>query len=101
MVASGCAAHSRLSASSNTGTSTTSTSVGVQIQSSGLAAAILAASLLAGAIDFSREERPFPNPGALFSPAPPPAPGLAPARTVSEQDCTRPLENSGGNLKCR
>jgi hypothetical protein len=29
------------------------------------------------------------------------APPLAPDRTISEQDCTRPIENFSGNLKCR
>jgi hypothetical protein len=29
------------------------------------------------------------------------APPLDPTRTVSEQDCTRPVEASGGNLMCR
>lgn len=28
-------------------------------------------------------------------------PALDPARSISEQDCTRPLEPSGGNLRCR
>ncbi len=26
---------------------------------------------------------------------------LDPRRSVSEQDCTRPLEDTGGNLRCR
>ncbi|MGE0874906.1 MAG: hypothetical protein AB7O31_09570 [Burkholderiales bacterium] len=26
---------------------------------------------------------------------------LDPARSVSEQDCTRPLQEAGGNLRCR
>ena len=49
------------------------------------AAAIIAISLLAGAM---------PQP-------PEPAPALAPERRVNEQDCTRPIEDWSGNLKCR
>jgi hypothetical protein len=30
-----------------------------------------------------------------------PADELDPRRSVSEQDCTRPLEETGGNLRCR
>lgn len=29
------------------------------------------------------------------------APALDPGRSVSEQDCTRPIAESGGNLRCR
>jgi len=29
------------------------------------------------------------------------APALEPSRTVSEQDCTRPIAETGGNLRCR
>jgi hypothetical protein len=30
-----------------------------------------------------------------------PPPQMAPDRQVSEQDCTRPVSSSGGNLRCR
>ena len=30
-----------------------------------------------------------------------PATELDPRRSISEQDCTRPLEDTGGNLRCR
>ena len=33
--------------------------------------------------------------------ATPPAPELDAARTVHEQDCTRPIENGSANLRCR
>ena len=29
------------------------------------------------------------------------APELDPARSINEQDCTRPIAPSGGNLRCR
>jgi len=32
---------------------------------------------------------------------PPEAPVLDPGRSVSEQDCTRPIAETGGNLRCR
>ena len=29
------------------------------------------------------------------------APAMEPSRRVSEQDCTRPIENTSANLRCR
>ena len=51
---------------------------------------------------FGNEERPESRPGNLADlrrdnePAPP-----DPARRISEQDCTRPIELDGGNLRCK
>lgn len=100
---SGCAARTQVSASSNTGGGVTTTSGGLRVESgsNSFAAAIIAISLLAGAIEYARgEPRPMPGRAELF-PGEPPAPQLAPERRVAEQDCTRPIDPSAGNLRCR
>ena len=53
-------------------------------------------------VEYRREPRPFPSVSELYDinrPVPP-AP-LAPERRVMEQDCSKPLEDPGANLKCR
>lgn len=112
VLAAGCS-HVQLNAASNTssvsvgtasaGTSVTSGSAGLQVQSGSrsLATAIVIMGLAASAIEYSREERSFPSPSALFPQYTPPAPELAPDRRVSEQDCTQPVDFSAGNLRCR
>jgi len=35
------------------------------------------------------------------SPAPAPVPAMAPEREVAEQDCTKPVDLTAGNLRCR
>jgi hypothetical protein len=103
-LAAGCS-HVQINASSATssGTSVTSGSTGLQARSGspGLATAIIAVGLAAGAIEYSREDRPFPSPAALLPERTPPAPALAPDRRISEQDCTRPVDLSSGNLRCK
>jgi hypothetical protein len=112
LMAAGCAARYQVNANSNTasnigaappGTTITSGSTGLHVQSGSgsVAAAIIAISLMAGAIEHSREPRPFPSPAALFPEQPARAPELAPDRRVSEQDCTKPLDLSAGNLRCK
>ena len=85
------------------GNSITGNSAGLHVQanSNSFAAAIIAISLLAGSIEHSREERPFPSPAALFPEQPVRAPELAPDRRVNEQDCRQPLDFSSGNLRCK
>jgi hypothetical protein len=94
---------SRLSSSSNAGTSVSSSSAGLHVQSdsSALATALIAISLLAGAIELSHEDRPFPSPKALVSDRPEPAPDMAPGRRVNEQDCSKPVDFFAGNLRCK
>ena len=111
-LAAGCS-HVQINAGSNTspvaagtpsaGTSVTSGSAGLQVQSGSrsLATAIVIMGLAAGAIEYSREERSFPSPAALLPQYTPPAPELAPDRRVSEQDCTRPVDYSLGNIRCK
>lgn len=30
-----------------------------------------------------------------------PAPPMDPTRQINEQDCTKPIEHNGGNLRCK
>jgi len=107
VLASGCAARYEArggNVAGQSGTSVTTGSAGLQVQTgtnSSVAAALLAISLLAGAIEYSREPRPFPSPATLMPERMEPVPQLAPDRIVSEQDCTRPIDFAAGNLRCR
>jgi hypothetical protein len=85
------------------GTSTSSNSAGLHVEggSSGLGAALVAMMLLAGAIEYSKEDRPFPSPSALLPGNTPPAPALAPGRRIHEQDCTKPVDFTAGNIRCK
>jgi hypothetical protein len=62
---------------------------------------IIAAGVLSLAAEDALEPRPFPSPSALLPYRTPPAPELAPDRRINEQDCTRPIDLSSGNLRCR
>ena len=42
----------------------------------------------------------FPSTFTLVHPNPP-EPELAPSRTISEQDCSKPIDFSSGNLRCK
>jgi hypothetical protein len=92
-----------LAAGCSHGTSVTTGSAGLQARSEsrGLANAVIAVGLVAGAIEYSREDRPFPSPAALLPENTPPIPALAPDRRISEQDCTRPVDYSLGNIRCK
>ena len=107
----GCS-HASIHATSNTsagtvpatpGSSVSGGQVGVHVNSSSLAAVVIAGMFIAAAVEDAREERPFPSFSALadwFRGTPPP-PALAPDRKVSEQDCTRPLDLTQGNIRCK
>jgi hypothetical protein len=88
VLASGCA-HTHTSVNAGTGTGTTSVggSVSVHGHSNSLAALIFAGMFLAAAMTY-REP-----------PASPPE--LDSSRRVNEQDCTKPIDEAAGNLKCR
>ena len=76
--------------------------VGVHVHSSSLAAVVIAGMFVAAAVDDARQDRPFPSFSTFsdwFRGTPPPA--LAEDRKVSEQDCSRPIDPSAGNLRCR
>ena len=89
-------------ASSNSGTSVTTGSAGLQVQSNTLAAVVLTGMFVAAVIEDARDPRPFPSLSVfsdwMRSTPPPP---LAPDRPVNEQDCSRPIVETGANLRCR
>lgn len=55
--------------------------------SHGLAAVVIAGALLAATLD-EEEQRSMP-------------PAMAEDRRINEQDCTQPIDETAGNLKCR
>jgi hypothetical protein len=84
------------------GTTVTSGQAGLHVESRALAALVLGGMVLAAAAEDARQERPFPS-FSVFSDwfRGTPAPELAPDRKISEQDCTRPLDYSLGNIRCK
>lgn len=64
-------------------------------------AAALALILTFGLIDYVNNPQPFPNPADLVTPSPQRAPELAPGRRISEQDCSKPVDLTLGNLRCK
>jgi hypothetical protein len=67
----------------------------------GSGTAALGLMLTFGVIDYINNPQPFPNPAVLFSPGPPPAPEMASGRRISEQDCSKPVDLTLGNLRCK
>ena len=99
----GCS-HASIDASSNTSSSATVTGagVGLHVESRSLAAVLIAGMFIAAAADEAREPRPFPSFATIsdwFRGLP--APELDPSRTISDQDCTRPVDHSRGNIRCK
>lgn len=84
------------------GATVTGGSVGVHAHGGrGLATVLIAIGLIAGMVEYSREERPFPSPSTLIPGNTAPAPAMAPGRRIADQDCTRPIDLSAGNLRCK
>jgi hypothetical protein len=81
------------------GTVITSGASGLTVTTTSGAAA-LALVLTFGVLDYATNPRPFPNPASLMYPYAP-APELAQGRRVSEQDCSKPVDLSLGNLRCK
>ena len=90
----GCAhTHSEV----NVGTRVPHAGVQVHIEGGRGLAALLGLSILAvGA--YEAERNPFVS---VSGNSPDVAPPLAPDRRVSEQDCTKPLDYSLGNIRCK
>ena len=86
VLASGCA-HTHTSVNAGTGSTSVGGSVSVHGHSNSLAALIFAGMFLAAALTY-REP-----------PASPPE--LDAGRRINEQDCTRPVDFSAGNLRCK
>ena len=99
-MASGC---SHTHTAINAGNSVSGGSISVQAHGHSLGALVLAGMFIAAAADYSQD----PYPAARFSEfadwfrgAPPP-PELDARRRVVEHDCTKPLPEISGNLRCR
>jgi hypothetical protein len=93
----GCA-HSEVAV--NSGSRSVTTNAGVQVNASGRVAAVLAAGMLI-AVGLSEPSEPAPRYRSLADWfANEPVPEMDPSRSVSEQDCSKPIVGSG-NLKCR
>ena len=69
-------------------------SVQVNAGGAGLAAALGITILAAGAYEMARN-------GASFAGESSRPPAMAPDRKISEQDCTKPLDYSLGNIRCK
>jgi hypothetical protein len=93
VLAGGCS-HASVNASASTafgaapaaGGSVTGGSIGVHAHSHALAALLVAGMFIAAAIDYQEN---------------PPPPALDGGRRINEQDCTRPIDPTAGNLRCR
>jgi hypothetical protein len=98
----GCS-HVSIDASTNTSSgSVTSGQAGLHVESRSLAAVVIAGMFIAAAIEDARDPRPFPS-FSTFSDwfRGTPKAELDPQRRVSEQDCTRPVDHSLGNIRCK
>ena len=95
MFLSGCAAHTH----TQVGVGAASAQGGVQVHVEGGRglATLLGLSFLAAGI-YEMEKNPFVPLSVSGARAAPP---LAPDRRVSEQDCTKPLDYSLGNIRCQ
>jgi hypothetical protein len=82
----------------SSGTGTTVASGGSIVTTS--SAAALALVLTFGVLDYANNPQPFPSPSSFFAPNPP-APEMAANRRISEQDCSKPVDLSLGNLRCK
>lgn len=95
----GCAhTHSEV----NIGTRTPHAGVQVHVEGGRGLATLFGLSILAAGIYEAERVRYFTNPFVTLSNNSPEfAPELAPDRKISEQDCTKPLDYSLGNIRCK
>jgi hypothetical protein len=106
LVLAGCAhTHSTVNASAASGSGTTVVGGSVSVSGHGnaLAALVLAGMFMAAAADYSRNPYPparFSDFADWFRGTPPPPP-LDASRRVNEQDCTKPIDEAAGNLRCK
>jgi hypothetical protein len=83
-----CSSHSQIQYGAGPSVNTPSAGLNVQASSSHFAV-LLGLGIAAGVL--SQVDEPVRSR----------APELDPARTVNEQDCTRPIEDGSANLRCR
>jgi hypothetical protein len=87
----GCAhTHTSVNAGAVSSTTSASASVSVHGHSNALAALVIAGMFIAAAADYARD--PYPPPS--FS-------EMTEGRRINEQDCTKPILEAAGNLRCR
>jgi hypothetical protein len=107
LLVAGCS-HVSVDASSNTSSGTVvGGQAGLHVESRSLAALAIAGMFLAAAAEDAREPRSasryylpsFSTFSDWFRGTPPVE--LDPSRNISEQDCTRPLDPSLGNIRCK
>lgn len=104
-LAAGCSSHSVVAVGAGApppavqGTAITSGASGLSITTTSGAAA-LALVLTFGAVDYALNPRPLPDPSSFFTQSAP-APQLAGNRRINEVDCTKPVDLTLGNLKCK
>jgi hypothetical protein len=80
----------------------TSAASGVAGASTTSGAVAVGAILILGTIDYiNNPNQPAPDPSAFFFLGDPPAPALSPSRRISEQDCSKPVDLTRGNLRCK
>jgi hypothetical protein len=92
---SGCTAHTRTQV--HAGAASPQGGVQVHIEGGRSLAALFGLSILAAGI-YEAERNPFLT---VSGNRPDDAPPLAPDRKISEQDCTKPLDYSLGNIRCK
>ena len=103
----GCSTHSYTSISAGAltagtlpaaGTSVSSGYVNVSVASSSVAGALAGIALLG--FVFHGYQNGYWDEGVGYGPARS-IPALAEDRTIHEQDCSKPIENTGANLRCK
>ena len=101
LLAFGACSHVQIDARSDSRPPVSTAGAAVHVHGGSLAALLLAGMLIAGTAEDIRNPQPLPS-LSVFSDwmNPRPAPAMQPDRTVSEQDCTKPIE-LGDNLRCR
>jgi hypothetical protein len=82
------------------GTASAGASLTAQIASATVAGTLITVGMLAAAWHGAEADRLAGRYGSEFAPNAP-LPPLDGSRRVNEQDCTRPIEDGGANLKCR
>ena len=84
----GCSAHTQVNYGVPPGTSVTQSSVQLNVQGGSAAVALVGLGIIAAGMYDMERYRSQPA-------------ELSPTRLISEQDCTKPIDWTRGNLKCR
>ena len=107
LLVAGCGGNSYVQFSSSGSPATGVSSGGsVYAQGSSTEAAVFALIMLLGASYLSEQSyegygTPYRSMPYVPPPSYRPVPALDPARSVNEQDCSRPIENWSANLRCK